>query len=203
MELLEKANVKVPHFVGPKLLSFIVNVHDATESKDNENEKCDSKTVNASTKKIFKTSQSKSEGKSCETKERIEKLPLNNQTSYDKLTANSPEKQKGKTQPKAQLQQQQQQLKQKTHLQQQKPQCNSQLSNIPEVKEVQSFGSVDLIPVSNESISEPKIHEIPVKNFVEITPLISDQNDRISTTQEKFENASTQPKVSTCDEGKI
>lgn len=203
MELLEKANIKVPHFVGPKLLNSIsITVRDknATESNDDENKKCSSETVNKSTPEICKTSKNKTECKTNEPTEVIVELSTNNQTPYDKLQANSPEKQNDKlpAQPQQkQVQQQQQQLQHE--IAKQKPQLNT----LPELKEVQSFGSVDLIPVSNATKQDPKVHEKPVKNFVEITPLISAQNEKISAKSEKSDDVAAQPKLSTCIEGKI
>lgn len=55
---------------------------------------------------------------------------------------------------------------------------------LPELKEVQSFGSVDLIPVSSTSVSDIKVHEKPVKNFVEITPLPNKQTDKTHSKSE-------------------
>lgn len=149
LELLEKANIKVPHFVKPKLLSFIITVHDSKEENDeNANANVTNK-VDASSKS---TPKSELDGKN---EVNQTKPPNEQEANGDKNTDLN-----GKTTPK------------------------SQLNALPELKEVQSFGSVDLIPVSSSSIPELKVHEKPVKNYVEITPLLSNQNEKVLTKPE-------------------
>lgn len=180
----------MPHFIRPKLLSNIcITVHDknATEPENDENKKFENETVNKSTPKICKTLQNKTKCNTHKTAEMIVELSTNNRKSYDKPLAISPEKQNGKL------------LSQPQHeTTQQKPQLNT----LPELKEVQSFGSVDLIPVSNATKQDPKVHEKPVKNFVEITPLIRGQNENSSTKPEKSTDVPAQPKLTICIEGK-
>lgn len=67
-----------------------------------------------------------------------------------------------------------------------KLQPKSQLNILPELKEVQSFGSVDLIPVTNQSKPELKVHEKPVNNFVEITPLVNKPNENALSQSDKL-----------------
>lgn len=188
-ELLEKANIKVPHFVGPKLLSFIISAHDqdAAKTPDNdENEKCKSETFENATPTKPKMSSNKTE--SNKTEEVTENLSTNEQTSCNKPQAKLSAIQQGE-------QQKPQEAKQP------KSQSNHQLNTLPELKEVQSFGSVDLIPVpSNTSRPDYKLHENPVKNFVEITPLVNNQKDKTSPTKPDLP---AQPKVLTCVEGKM
>lgn len=177
--MLEKAKIKVPHFVGPKLLSFIVTVHDA--KPNDENEKNQSNSVVTT---IQLTSQKNGERK---TKEEIQKTPQ----VIENLDSGSNECNTHKK-PIAKVESQQQ------------PQCQSQpmpLSNsLPELKEVQSFGSVDLIPVTISSKLDLKVHEKPVNNFVEITPLLGEKIEK-SPTKPNISGDSVQPKVSTNVQG--
>lgn len=166
VELLKKSNIKVPHFVGPKFLSYIVSVHDAEpsescdekeKSQKNENKLATSDEFNQ--KQSYQSPQTKSNVKSNE----VIQSPIQiNKESYGNKIVNQPENYDPKSLPK------------------------SQLNILPEIKEVQSFGSVDLIPVTTDSTrSELKVHEKPVKNFVEITPLLNNHNDKVPTQPEK------------------
>lgn len=149
VELLEKANVSVPHFDVPKSISFIVTVHD-----DKTNDKTD-QIQNKCTVQQNAAFEKGSDNKSNE-------VTLNQ--SNGKQETNATKSTNGidaETQPKAQM------------------------NILPELKEVQSFGSVDLIPVTNTSPPELKLHGKPVNNFVEITPLISKQNEKVPTQSEK------------------
>lgn len=198
IELLEKANIKVPHFVGPKLLSFIVTVHDdddATESDNDEIQKCPGKVVDKSTSKLLqKKSQNQIE---CKTKSKASEV-------IEKAQIHSPQKLDRTPQPKQKPHQQQPHQKQQDNTSQ-NAQPDHQLNNLAELKEVQSFGSLDLIPVSNALTSDAKrTHEKPVKNFVEITPLVINdvQNEKVTTKTEIIVEKSVQPKGSACVEGK-
>lgn len=193
VELLEEANIKVPHFVGPKLPNKI------SETVQDENKKSENETVNESTPKECKESQNNTKCKTNKTTEVTVKLVISNRLPHEKLQVNSPEKQ-NKNQ---QTQSQQQEQIQPQHTQHDTTKQKPQLNTLPELKEVQSFGSVDLIPVSNATKHDPKVHEKPVKNFVEITPLISSRNENISKKTENDIPDQLQPKVSTYVEGKI
>lgn len=153
VEQLEKANIKVPHFVGPKLLSFIITVHESQANDENENANIENKTDN-STRTVCETSQSKPENKT----ELIQKKSQNDTESNGHTDVDSLKKSDGTSNPP---------------------------NILPEIKEVQSFGSVDLIPVSSSSVPELKVHEKPVKNFVEITPLPSNQTENVHSKPEK------------------
>lgn len=193
VELLEKSNIKVPNCVGPKLFNNL------SESVHDENKKCENETVNKSSSNECKVSPNNTECKTNTPNEMTVKLSTNNQISYKKPQVNLPEKQN----EKRQIQTQQKQI-QSQQIQHEATKQKSQLNTLPDLKEVQSFGSVDLIPVSNATKQDPKVHEKPVKNFVEITPLISAQNENISKKPEKSDdNPTHQPKVSACVEGKI
>lgn len=156
VELLEKANVKVPHFVGPKLLSFIVTVHDA--KANDENEKIENESITSNSITTHQTPQPKSDGKNVDGTQKLSQ-PIPD--AVCKKSDNSLEKAEEKSPSK------------------------SQLTILPELKDVQSFGSVDVIPVTSSSKPELKVHEKPVKNFVEITPLLSGQNEKTSTSPDK------------------
>lgn len=146
MELLEKENITVPHYVQPKFLSFIITVHDKEEKKDENANEHPAKRLDASTSE---TPQSKSDSKND-----VAQMPSQNE---EKQNGNLPNIMDVKSISKPQL---------------------------PELKEVQSFGSVDLIPVSSTSVSELKVHEKPVKNFVEITPLPNKKTDKTHSNSE-------------------
>lgn len=162
MELLKKSNIKVPHFVGPKFLSYIVSVHDADSSESSDekekSQKDDNKSVNSNQKQPYQNPQTKSNIKCNEVIQ--SPIQISRESNGNKISI----------QPESS-----------------KPIPKSQLNVLPEIKEVQSFGSVDLIPVTTDSTrSELKIHEKPVKNFVEITPLLNNQNDKVSIQTEKI-----------------
>lgn len=178
LDLLEKSNIKVPQFVAPKLFSFIVAVNDA---KQNDGKIANDETKVDSTAKrdTYQISPNKSENQSKPSEEVIDKLPVKNQTC-DK-TIEHPVNDKSNGQNASQIQ---------------------QLNTLSELKEVQSFGSVDLIPVTNSSKSELKVHEKPVKNFVEITPVLSNQNETIPSKPDKSIEIA-QPTVATCVQGMI
>lgn len=146
MELLEKENITVPHYVQPKFLSFIITVHDKEEKKDENANEHPAKRLDASTSE---TPQSKTDSKND-----VAQIPSQNE---EKQNGNLPNIMDVKSISKPQL---------------------------PELKEVQSFGSVDLIPVSSTSVSDLKVHEKPVKNFVEITPLPNKQTDKTHSKSE-------------------
>lgn len=150
--MLQKANIDVPHFTKPKLLSFIITVHDSKENDENENKSSEQKMANAKTKGTSETSQSNAKNEVIQTQAQQDEQQSNGSTN-----ANLPNNVDGKAAAKPKL---------------------------PELKEVQSFGSVDLIPVSNSSVPELKVHEKPVKNYVEITPLPSSQNDKVISKPE-------------------
>lgn len=208
VELLEKANVKVPHFVGPKLLSFIVTVHDDDGDDDpaepyaNESSKRPSKTTDKKTASdLCEKSQNPNECKSKnQTTKVLENLPATDRPSYEKSNTNTLQSQNEMSQ---------QQLQQRNQKQQgtalRSSHSDLQAGTLAELKEVQSFGSLDLIPVSNTTKSDPKTHEKPVKNFVEITPLISDgpQIGKIATKSENIDGKLSQAKGSTGVEGEI
>lgn len=137
--LLEKANIKVPYFAAPKVLSFIITVHgpkvttnnanadktpDANASIEQNSNKCDNRTTDKND-----TNKSKK--------------------SPDTSASNGP-KQSGMSTEKAQS----------SHI-------------LPDEGETKKFGSVEVIAVTNSSQFELKPHEQPVKNSVEITPLIA------------------------------
>lgn len=179
----------MPHFAGPTLLSN--NISKA--APHNGDKKYENGTVNKSTPKECEVSQNNTTCRTKEAKEvTVSPLKSNNRKSCDNPEANSSAK------IQVQAQQKQIQPQQTQHgITNQKPHSTT----LSELKEVQSFGSVDLIPVSNTAKQDPKVHEKPVKNFVEITPLISAQNDDIS---KKSDDAPAHvPVVSTCNEGKI
>lgn len=150
VELLKKANVKVPHFVSPKLLSFIITVNDDKTSSTYENVENKSNIQDIQT---YQTPQNKNNGESNDETPNVHNKYLKSTNSCD-----SPDT---------------------------RFRSKSQLNILPELTEVQSFGSVDLIPVTNSPKPELKIHEKPVKNFVEITPLLNDQFEMTSTQPEK------------------
>lgn len=154
VELLEKANIKVPHFVGPKLLSFIITVHESQANDENENANIENKT-DISTRTVCEKSQSKPENEN----ELIQKKSQNDTESNGHTDVDLLKKSNGTS--------------------------INQPNILPEIKEVQSFGSVDLIPVSSSSVIELKVHEKPVKNFVEITPLPSNQSENVHSKPEK------------------
>lgn len=182
MELLEKANIKVPHFVSPKLLSFIVNVHD--EKPNDENEKNTSNSA-----PTHQTPQ-----KDCEksgTNGVIQKIPPTKLGPCGKEKSDSLSKPDEKLQYPTKSQNQAQ------------PQPKSQLDTLPELNEVQSFGSVDLIPVTSSSKPDPKVHEKPVKNFVEITPLPSNQPNESALSKPETSCELAQPKESSNVQGRV
>lgn len=181
----------MPHSIGPQLLSNISEpVHD-------ENKKCENETATESAPKECQLSQNNTKCKANKTAEVTVKLLTNNRSSYEKSQA--PDKQNEKLQTQTQQKQvHPQQIQHGTAKQ------TLKLNAVPELKEVQSFGSVDLIPVSSATKQDPKVHEKPVKNFVEITPLISGQNESISKKAEKSDDVpAQQPKVSTCIAGRF
>lgn len=149
IELLKKANIKIPHFVAPKLLSFIVAVHDDKKNKAYENVKNKSITQES---KTCQTPQEKTNGKSSNQQSNFIKTPNSN----DGPDAGCLSK--------------------------------SQLKVVSELNEVQSFGSVDLIPVTNSPKNDLRTHEKPVKNFVEITPLPNESFEIIPKQPEKSFN---------------
>ncbi|XP_031620562.1 putative uncharacterized protein DDB_G0282133 [Contarinia nasturtii] len=159
VELLEKSNIKVPHFIVPKFFSFIISVYEAKSNKKNDTKEkreiVDIKSTNshAPNENVLnkRSPEKKSKNKSNKT---VQSPAKNNKETIEEKTVESIDNYGAKTLPKSQL-------------------------NI-ELNEVQSFGSVDLIPVTNSSKPEMKIHEKPVKNFVEITPLVSSQNANVS-----------------------
>lgn len=144
----------MPHFIVPKFFSFIITVHDSNSK--NETEKCE--TNESKTKNLNRPNENKSHKKSSSNKSKnkcnkiVKNAAKNNNETIEKKTVDPIEN------------------SEKIHLQ--KTQLNIEL------KEVQSFGSVDLIPVTNTTKSELKVHEKPVKNFVEITPLVNSQNEK-------------------------
>lgn len=160
VELLEKSNIKVPHFVGPKLLSFIVTVHDA--KPHDENEKIQNKSIIATTQETLPNDNEN------ETNKVIEKLPLGGKQLENGSTECNLLEQSVKTQTKCQL----------------ATESKSLSNTLPELKDVQSFGSVDLIPVKTTSKPDFKVHEKPVNNFVEITPLPGNHTDQSITKLE-------------------
>lgn len=162
----------MPHFVGPKFLSFIVAVHDTDRSDEKEKN-------NKVTNKPLTTNQSNEINKNQPpTKLNVKSTPVihdpiqvHKEINDTKTIINSSD---SKSSPK------------------------TQLNLLPELKEVKSFGSVDLIPVSSDlSRSELKVHEKPVKNFVEITPLVNNQNEKIPTHAETAVDDSSKQKEST------
>lgn len=162
VDLLQKANIKVPNFVGPKCLSFIITVHDVKPTaKIDEIKKIDNKITNpnasAQNNNLIQKLQEKSK---VGTVELIENpLSSNNKEINHKKTISDIEHSESKSLSK------------------------SQLKILPELKEFQSFGSVDLIPVNNLSKPELKVHGKPVKNSVEITPLVTNQNEKVAGKQ--------------------
>lgn len=174
----------MPHFAGPTLLS-----NNVSKAAHDDDKNCENETINKSTPKQCEVSENNGTCRTNEAKEVTVKLSTNNR----KPEANPPEE----IQVQAQQKQIQPQHQTQYGITNQKPQSNT----LSELKEVQSFGSVDLIPVSNATKQDPKVHEKPVRNFVEITPLISAQNEDIS---KKSDDAPAQlPKVLACNEGKI
>lgn len=153
VELLEKANIKVPHFAEPKLLSFIITVHDSKTKDNNQNENAENKMEIKTIVAVEAAPQPKSDNRNVV----IQKQPPN---GHQTKSTDSSCVADGKTVPKLQL------------------------NALPKKQDVQSFGSVDLIPVTSSSIPELKVHEKPVKNFVEITPLMGGQNEKVPTTSE-------------------
>lgn len=160
----------MPHFVSPKFLSFIVSVHDAEQRDDKQkSEKNDNKSATSNgvnQKKPYQKPQSRANSK---TEVIQNSVQISKEPNGIKATnpSKSPESSEPKYIPKGKL----------TIL-------NSEL------KEVQSFGSVDLIPVTNASRPELKVHEKPVKNLIEITPLLNNQNEKTPIQAEKFNDLS-------------
>lgn len=180
VELLQKSNIKVPHFAGPKFLSFIVAVHDA--EKTDENEKCDKNdnklaTSNgANQNQPYQKPQTKSNVKISNVLSKP--VQINKELNDKKIT--NPDGCDSKSLSK------------------------SQRTILPELKEVQSFGSVDLIPVTSDAKrSDLKVHEKPVNNFVEITPLLNNQNEKVPTQLEKTCDPSSHLKESSTIQGEI
>lgn len=168
VELLQKANIKVPHFVGPKFVSFIVAVHDTDRSDENN------KVVN----KPLTINQSNEINKN----QPQTKWNVNHDPVQVKIDLNGTKSVHNSSKTRSDLE-----SHPKTHL-----------NLLPELKEVKSFGSVDLIPVNNDlSRSELKVHEKPVKNSVEITPLVNNQNEKIPTHAEIAVDDSSKQKEST------
>lgn len=165
VELLEKAKIKVPQFVGPKFLSFIVTVHDAKSNDENEQ--------NHNNSVVTTNQQTSQKNGEHETKDEIKKT-----TQIIEHLDNVSNECNSQNKPNALGQSQQQ--------------CQSQpkpLSNsLPDLKEVQSFGSVDLIPVTSASKLDLKVHEKPVNNFVEITPLPEAQIEKSPTKSDTSSN---------------
>lgn len=162
----------MPHFVGPKFLSFIVAVHDTDRSDGKEtNDKVANKPL--TTKQANEINKNQPQTKSnVKSKAEIHD-PV--QVNGTKTIINSSENRSD--------------LKSNT---------KSQLTLLPELKEVKSFGSVDLIPVTSDlSRPELKVHEKPVKNFVEITPLVNTQNENIPTHSGAAVDDSSKQKEST------
>ncbi|XP_055325067.1 mucin-3A-like [Sitodiplosis mosellana] len=177
VELLQKSNIKVPHFVEPKFLSFIVSVHGAERS--DEEEKSDKDASKSATSNELNQNQPQTKS-NVKPKEVIQNPVQINKELNGTKTTNSSESSDSKSLPKTQL-------------------------NIsPVLNEVQSFGSVDLIPVSSDS-SRPefKMHEQPVKNFVEITPLLNNQNEKLSLQSEKSIDLPKRKEPSSIQESKI
>lgn len=142
--LLEKANVKVPYYVAPKALSFIVTVHDSEKSPNDANgdQLADS---NASpTKHNSVECDSQTIGKVAGD---TSKPPINsNAADVNKANGSAAHASSEQNQTKT-------------------------LHILPDEGEIKKFGSVDVIAVANGSQLEPKPHEQPVKNSVQITPV--------------------------------
>lgn len=60
-------------------------------------------------------------------------------------------------------------------------------NGLPELGEIQKFGSVELIPVSKPFSYEDRLHNQPIKNSVEITPLITSPGDNVTLHQKTEE----------------
>lgn len=141
--LLEKANIKAPYFVEPKNLSFIVTVHEADATSNEANAE---PSINANILNKSVECDSQLIGKNGV--DNIESPPsTNNADASDKF---SPESQAstGKNQPRS-------------------------IHTLPDEGESKKFGSVEVIAVTNTTQLDSKPHQQPVKNSVEITPLIT------------------------------
>lgn len=162
VELLEKANVRVPHFDAPKLISFIVTVHDDEthdkNDKNDKNNKIENKCIVQQTAACQAVSAKRSDDKPNEVV--LKQSNRKPESISTKLTNGT----HAEAQPKVQI---------------------KILPELKEVTEVQSFGSLDLIPVTNSSRPELKVHEKPVNNFVEITPLLSKHDEKVPTHSDK------------------
>lgn len=135
VELLQKSNILVPHFVEPKFLSFIIAVHD---------ERTDEKKDNAAS--------SAADDKICDS------VPEALQFAASKPSVNISKSENGP--PVA--------------IANDELPTNQPGKKLPELSEIKKFGSVEVIPVTNATKFEVKMHQQLIKNTVEITPLLPD-----------------------------
>lgn len=154
VELLEKANIKVPHFVGPKLLSFIVTVHDSKINDGNENLNNKDATVSATS--IERNN------------DNVKNEKCNKNEQQNQIQFSSGEVLNGE--------------KDTNVLNESNLPSNALNILTEELGEIKKFGSVDVIPVTNSSKFELKQpHKQPVKNSVEITRLVSNTEKIIAS----------------------
>lgn len=157
VQLLEKCNVKAPPFIGPKLLSYIVTIHDDIRQCDEE--------VNKISKSINK-SISKPKNKNCNNNNNVSVSPNKNLKLVKDVAKRKSSLLNG----------------------QKKSDSDNKLPNISlAIPEIQKIGSVEIIPVSKSSNSEIKPHDQPIKNSVQITPLLAIA-DNDATQKETCDN---------------